>query len=121
MIADTSSVIVLGCRNSRATVRDLFDTSAENDVKVVVPSTLVRVTGIRDRLRRRLRADRDVETDDNAGQEDAVNPETPIDVRTTQSPERPPSTPPAASHVPDAALGFDPWGVRTSSSWDILR
>jgi hypothetical protein len=46
----------------------------------------VRVTGIRDRLRRRLRADRDVETDDNAGQEDAVNPETPIDVRTTQSP-----------------------------------
>jgi hypothetical protein len=81
----------------------------------------VRVTGIRDRLRRRLRADRDVETDDNAGQEDAVNPDTPIDVRTTQSPERPPSTPPAASHVPDAALGFDRWGVRMSSSWDILR
>ena len=76
------------------------------------------MTGVRDRLRRRLRADGDVDPVDESGQDGARDGETPIDERTTSSPERPPSTPPAASHVPDAALGFDPWGLRESTSWD---
>ena len=70
---------------------------------------------LRDRLRGLLATDGNVETVRETVQEDAVDPETPTDVRTTQSPERPPSTPAVASHVPDAALGFDPWGHESTS------
>jgi hypothetical protein len=75
------------------------------------------VSSIRERLRRRLRTANTNDPVDESGYEDAGGSETPIDVRTTRSPERPPSTPPTTFHVPDAALGFDPWGLGESMSW----
>jgi hypothetical protein len=74
-----------------------------------------------DRLRGVLARDVDPESPDDRGLRERSGGDDPADVRDAQSAEPPPVAPPTSSHVPDAALGFDPWGVRTSSSWDIFR
>jgi hypothetical protein len=75
------------------------------------------VTTIRYRLRRRLR-NPDVDGfDRESGQEAAANPAIPVNVDDDQPTKIEASRHPvAATHIPDAAASFDPWGIRTSTS-----